>query len=83
MSYVLLREHNEYDQYGSYFVAWFSNAPTETEIVDALKNDEYCNNTGDLMSLAKFIVEKGGRKKSEDVWFTLKKVKSSNKEAQP
>ena len=81
MSYVLLREHNEYDQYGSYFVAWFADAPTETEIADALKNDEY-GNAGDLPSLAKFIIEKGGRKKSEWVWFTLKNVKSSNKEAQ-
>jgi len=70
--YILTREHNEYDQYGGYFVAWFSKMPTESQIVDALKQD---GETIVPKELVEHILSGGGRQTVENYWWHLKPVK--------
>lgn len=79
MSYVLVSEYNDYDQHGSYFVAWFRKKPTVKELANALKEEECTFHDADnYVSLAKWILKVGGRKDNEYTWYTLKSVKSAN-----
>ena len=78
-SYVLLSEYNDYDQHGAYFVAWFLCEPTVEEVCAVLRSDYGAlPELFDYDSLARHILFKGGRRGSENVWYTLKRVKSSN-----
>lgn len=74
-TYVLTREHNTYDQFGSYFVAWFSRQPSSDEVKAAIKTDDG-SEVDD--ALASHIVSGGGRQDAENVWWHLKKVSSAN-----
>ena len=76
-SYVLVSEYNEYDQHGAYFIAWFHQKPTTEEVCKALLLDDGAHSElFDYMHLAKHIIARGGRQGSENVWYTLKTVKS-------
>lgn len=77
-SYVLLSEYNEYDQHGSYFIAWFHQKPTIEEVCKAMQSDAAHSELFDYMDLAKHVLAKGGRRGSEHVWYTLKQVQSSS-----
>ncbi len=76
-AYILTREHNEYDQYGEYFVAWFNNLPTVTEVLTAVESDDGSKIDD---ALAAHIIAGGGRQNVENVWWHLKQVPSANSE---
>jgi hypothetical protein len=38
--FIITREENDYDQWGEYFVAWFSKKPTKEQL-RALKIDHF------------------------------------------
>jgi hypothetical protein len=78
--YILTRQHNEYDQYGEYFVAWFAERPTAVEVQAAVKRDEESEIDE---ALATHILSGGGRQTSENVWWHLKQVSSANASGQP
>ncbi|MFA5234030.1 MAG: hypothetical protein WC390_06470 [Sulfurimonas sp.] len=73
-AYILTREINEYNQDGKYFVAWFHSKPSIKELrsvtdnYDSVTNNEY----------AKHILCGGGRKGTENEWWQLRLVSSSN-----
>ncbi len=62
--WVITREENQYDQYGEYFVAAFSEKPTLDNLIRLF---------GDII-LAKHILKGGGRMILEDTWYNLKRV---------
>lgn len=60
-SYVLLSEHNDYDQHGAYFIAWFHREPTLEEVREALCSDYGVHpELFNYESLARHILFKGG-----------------------
>jgi hypothetical protein len=67
---ILTRQHNQYDQYGEYFVAWFADIPTDIRRV--LEGDGYDADA----ALAAHILSGGGREGSEDVWWNLRRIPS-------
>jgi len=69
-SYILTREHNDYDQYGKYFVARFDRLPSIIDIQNAIARDD-CSIVDD--ELAAHILTGGGRRKDENVWWYLTK----------
>lgn len=73
--YILTREHNEYDQYGEYFVAWFSKKPSAFYAQCAIKHDDGSEVTEEL---ANHILSGGGRQTDENVWWHLRMVSSPN-----
>jgi hypothetical protein len=73
-AHILTRSHNEYDQHGEYFVAWFDSLPTTADIQRVIKADGYEISAQD----ADYIRWGGGRQGTEDVWWDLKLVKTSN-----
>lgn len=77
-SYVLTSQYNEYDQYGSYFIAWFHRKPTAEEICKAIQADGALAEIFDYMSLAKRVLVEDARPCSDRVWYTLKQVQSSS-----
>jgi len=62
--WVLLREENEYDQFGKYFVAAWSHKPNVKE----LKATGIVPRTSDPW---KWILAGGGRVASEGTWYML------------
>jgi hypothetical protein len=74
--YILTRQHNDYDQYGEYFVAWFPKRPTATDIQLAIAIDDESIIDGET---ADHIVSGGGRRDrpNEDVWWHLRLVSPS------
>lgn len=70
-AYILTREHNQYDQYGEYFVAWFPTLPDADELAKLLNLNE---NGKDLVA---HILKGGGRLEWEDKWFFLRRVASN------
>lgn len=77
--YVLTAEHNQYDQYGAYFVAVFEDIPSIQQLADFLAGEQehvsLPNKVAELLSLIEHIRAGGGRRKTEDSWYNLKKVK--------
>ena len=73
--YILTREHNDYDQHGEYFVAWFRKKPSTFEIQCAIKRDDESEIDDQL---AAHILAGGGRQTAEDVWWYLRKIPSPN-----
>lgn len=74
--YILTRQHNDYDQYGEYFVAWFPERPTATDVKLAiLKDDESAVDD----ATAEHILSGGGRRDAlnENVWWHLRLVPSA------
>lgn len=64
--YVLTEEHNDYDQYGEYFVEAFETKPTKEQLSETIKrNDD---------KLLDHILNVGGRQGFEDVWWYLNEV---------
>jgi len=63
-AFVLTTEYNEYDQYGEYFLAVFSNKPTEEQLLS------YDVPSKDIQH----VLNGGGRQNIEWKWFFLKEV---------
>jgi hypothetical protein len=62
--YILTEEHNDYDQHGEYFIAWFSSAPTIDQVMKlGLDTEE-----------AFHVIGGGGRRETEQIWHNLRKV---------
>lgn len=78
--WVLTREHNDYDQFGKYFVAAWASCPTLQQLAEffALSSElEYVPNAHNVMDMVAFLEHLrngGGRRGTEDVWFNLKSV---------
>ena len=67
--YVLTREHNEYDQEGEYYVGLFKNIEdVKNRLNDVIKKDGYGGCDEELL---KHILNGGGRRNYEHVWFNL------------
>lgn len=66
--FILLRDFNDYDQYGSYFVAAFDHKSTIEELRQILGygSEEYL----------KFLLNGGGRQGYEFSWNSLIEVQS-------
>ena len=62
--YILTEEYNEYDQYGKYFLAWFTLVPTISQLtkLEISKED------------ALHILKGGGRRGTEQTWYNLHEV---------
>lgn len=60
--WILTEEHNQYDQYGEYFIEAFKNKPNPEQL-KGLSIDE--------MTI-QHVLNGGGRQKSEDRWFYLR-----------
>lgn len=53
--WILLREHNEYDQYGEYFVAAWKEKPSEDTLYDLLKQCDITSYDPHLRNYAKVL----------------------------
>ena len=70
--YVLTREHNDYDQYGAYFVAAFKELPTAERLREKIFDDD-----GSAIddATADQILRGGGRTDwKENVWWNMNEV---------
>lgn len=75
--WVLTREHNGYDQHGSYFEAVFAKKPTLEVLASYFRNTEANSFGTDMMGAIEFLEhlrKGGGRREAEDVWYTLEEV---------
>jgi len=76
--FVLTREHNEYDQHGSYFVRAFSELPSLEKLAEVIQTegDFHCQamNTDFAIALSEHLRKGGGRRGTEDVWYNLDEV---------
>ena len=64
--FILTRELNEYDQWGEYFVAAFSEKPTVRALENILGSTD----------LARHVLTGGGRQEYEYAWYFLREVQS-------
>lgn len=60
--WILTEEHNDYNQYGEYFIAAFLEKPTLEKLMSLDMSE----------SIAKHVLTGGGRQKYEDQWFNLR-----------
>lgn len=60
--WILTEEHNQYDQYGEYFLAVFAEKPTSEKL----------KKHGVHESEIEHVLNGGGRKKYEDQWYYLR-----------
>lgn len=73
--WVLTTEHNDYNQYGAYFLAVFAKKPEIAALAEALKNEVPPNiPTMEAIALIEHIRAGGGRRGTEDKWFNLEEV---------
>lgn len=63
--WILTDEHNDYDQYGEYFRAVFASKPSASQLMDC----------GVPQTSLRWVLDGGGRKKTENHWFYLREVK--------
>lgn len=74
-AYILTSEHNDYDQHGEYFIAYFHKYPNEAEISEAVvASEDYRPEQSEV----EHIFSGGGRRNWENHWFYLREVNSSN-----
>lgn len=75
--WVLVRHHNDYNQYGEYFVDVFDEKPTVRTLVKYWREHmsaEYYPSQGDEIAALEFFLHLeggGGRRDNEDVWFEV------------
>ena len=62
--WVLTSEYNDYDQHGEYFEAVFKNKPTAQQLIGQ----------GVAESEAEWVLQGGGRREYEDLWYNLNEV---------
>jgi hypothetical protein len=72
--YVLTREHNQYNQYGAYFVAAFEEKPTHKMMKKIIKKDGFDCLFPEKNELIEHILTGGGRIAMEDVWYNLEEI---------
>ena len=73
-AWVLTREHNEYDQHGSYFAAVWPTKPTIEQLVAYFGYDNPSSSATSVMGALAFILhlhKGGGRQANEDQWYNL------------
>jgi len=61
--YILTRQENDYNQHGEYYETYFIGKPTVKQIINWTGHDE---------EYAKWVLNGGGRKDDEDVWYNLR-----------
>lgn len=69
--WVLTTEMNDYDQHGSYLVAWWETKPLRRELAEILGLEKNA-------SLITHILSGGGRQDSEYQWWYLKEVEEGD-----
>lgn len=78
--WVLTREHNDYDQHGEYFEAVFASEPDIQTLAKYFKNDNeghvYFGDPFDALEFIEHLRKGGGRRGTEDVWYSLTKHKA-------
>jgi hypothetical protein len=70
--WLLTEEHNDYDQHGEYFVAWWPEFPTFEQLRMALEGWGLSDTT-----LA-HIKTGGGRCDAENVWWNLRREEAAS-----
>ena len=80
MIWVLVKDYNAYDQFGSYFVAAWTKKPGYDEIAKLCEIDTNRNNTHAVKAV-NHILSGGGRMAVEDEWYTLVEVEEGEKGA--
>lgn len=74
--WVLTEEHNQYDQYGEYFLKVFATKPTEKQVqaflIEKKELATYHIGSEYEEQFVAHILDGGGRKNSEDVWYYLR-----------
>lgn len=71
--YVLTKEYNEYDQYGSYFVRAFKEKPTYEQALPFIQ-EEYHLEEHQRQCYRGLIDHGGGRMGLEHGWFNLEEM---------
>lgn len=73
--WILTREINEYDQDGSYFVAWFEDIDNIQVVLDVIsKYDKYYIKKPFSDEFIENLKNGGGRLGGEYEWFYLRKM---------
>ena len=75
--WIVTEEHNDYDQHGEYFVAWYGSKPTFAQLKEL-------TGSGDV-TVGK-LTRGGGRQGIEESWWNLHEVKEGvnfNEEEKP
>lgn len=72
--FVLTREHNDYNQYGSYFVAVYETQPSIEALAEALKHKVNPHSIMEAVTLLAHVRAGGGRQGDENEWFNLEQV---------
>lgn len=76
--WALTREHNSYDQFGTYAVAVFACKPTLQQLADFFSSGKATHDQSSVMGAVAFLEHLrngGGRQGTEDVWYNLDFVK--------
>ena len=66
--WILTREHNDYDQHGSYYVMAWTYCPSTLDVTNAIGTKEY------TFDAEHIVMNGGGRQlpyREHDVWFNL------------
>ncbi len=64
--WILTEEHNEYDQYGEYFISAFKEKPTHKQLTEL---DVPTNRL-------KYVLGGGGRQDGDCHWYHLREVEA-------
>ncbi len=72
--WVLTREHNDYNQYGEYFVAVFAQQPSVMQMAEALRGHRDAADVMAALALVEHVRAGGGRRGDENDWFNLEQV---------
>lgn len=73
--WVLTQSHNDYNQHGEYFVAVFSSKPDIKKLAEVMQMQNVsASNIMEAIAFLSHIIEGGGRRGTEDVWYQLEEV---------
>lgn len=73
--WVLTQSHNDYNQHGEYFVAVFGSKPDIKRLAEAMQMQNVsASSIMEAIALLSHIIEGGGRRGTEDVWYQLEEV---------
>lgn len=76
--WILTRAENQYDQYGEYFEAVWTEKPTRSELLIFFTNGSgvHEDHTAKEHKFVGRILNGGGREKVEDTWYYLDEVET-------
>jgi hypothetical protein len=75
-AYILTAAWNDYDQHGEYFIAWFADKPTPSQLSAILCKYEDIREELLGYNLVDYVLNGGGRQETENLWYFLRRVKS-------